>query len=62
MEAECDFIEAGCDFINYDPETGKEIDTYDYERAGLFSPEDCDEANPPRLCYGCKFEYECCFS
>lgn len=31
----------------------------DYEVAGLLSPDDCDEDNPPRLCYGCKFEHEC---
>lgn len=40
-------------------ETGEYIDTFDYEAAGLLSPEDCDELNPPRLCDGCKFEYKC---
>lgn len=35
------------------------IDTYDYDGAGLYGPEDCDEDNPTRLCYGCKFETRC---
>lgn len=34
-------------------------DTFDYESAGLLTPEDCDEDNPPRICFGCKFEKEC---
>jgi hypothetical protein len=48
------------DWNIYNPATGRYVDTFDYESAGLLSPEDCDDANTPRLCAGCKFEYECC--
>lgn len=44
-------------WLNYDPETGREVDTFDYEAAGLLSPDDCD--GEQRLCCGCKFEFEC---
>ena len=47
------------DYIEYDPETNTYIDTYDYESAGLLKPEDCDNANPGRICCGCKFELLC---
>lgn len=41
---------------DYDDDTNG---NYDYEAARLLSPENCDTANPSRLCYGCKFEAEC---
>lgn len=48
------------DWNIYNPDTGEYIDTFDYEAARLLRPEDCDELDTPRLCCGCKFEYECC--
>jgi hypothetical protein len=55
-------IASGWEFIEYiifDKFIINQEDTFDYEAAGLFSPEDCDENNPPRTCFGCKFEQEC---
>lgn len=34
-------------------------DDFDYKAAGLLSPLDCDPFDPPRLCFGCKFETLC---
>ena len=55
-----EYLDFDVEYLNYDPDTGEEVDTYDYESAGLISTDNCDSADPPRLCCGCKFEYECC--
>lgn len=49
----------GDSWLLYNPETNEYIDTFDYEAAGLFSPDDCGDTDTPRLCCGCKFENEC---